>query len=72
MGLELLAVAFALLTFADKLRGGGLVVWSYSTGAEAGARKGSAKRFGHSCIVHTIRTKAVQLHAELRVERVPY
>ena len=71
MGLELLAIALALDTFADKIRGRRVRVWSDNTGSESAVRRGKAKAFDHGCIAHCIWLAAAELGIELRVDRVP-
>ena len=71
MGLELLAIALALGSFADTLRGKQVRVWSDNTGSESAARKGKARSFDHACIAHCIWLVAAELGIELRVDRVP-
>ena len=46
-------------------------VYSDNTGAEACLRKGAAKAFDHSCIVHCMWKRAVELDVDLAVFRVP-
>ena len=48
-----------------------LHVYSDNTGAEACLRKGAAKAFDHSCIVHCMWKRAVELDVDLAVFRVP-
>ena len=43
MGLEILAIAVGLATFADELRGRKVVVWSDNTGTESASRAGTAR-----------------------------
>ena len=71
MGLELLAIALGLSTFADVIYGRRVVVWSDNTGGEAAARAGVASSWDHTCIVHCLWKKAVQLRADLFIDRVP-
>ena len=71
MGLELLAIALALDSFADMLRGKRVRMWSDNTGSEAAAREGKSKSFDHGCIAHCIWLAAAQLGIEFRVDRVP-
>lgn len=71
MGLELLAIALGLSTFAKQLRGRRVVVWSDNSGAEKALGKGTARAWDHACIVHCLWTAALRLGIELRIERVP-
>ncbi|CAK0879802.1 unnamed protein product [Prorocentrum cordatum] len=70
-GLELLSIALGMCTFAGELQGCDLHVYSDNTGAEACLRKGAAKAFDHSCIVHSMWKRAVELDVDLAVFRVP-
>ena len=58
-------------SFAHEIRGRNLVVWSDNTAAEATTRKGAAKSFDHTCLVHGIWLRAAELRTQLHVERVP-
>ena len=71
MGLELLAIALGLCTFSEQLRGRRVLVWSDNTGSEASVKKGVAKSWDHSCIVHSVWLKAARIQADLFVQRVP-
>ena len=71
MGLELLAIALGLSTFADLITNRRVFVWSDNTGSEASTRKGTAKSWDHSCVVHCLWKRAALLSADLQVERVP-
>ena len=71
MSLELLAIAFGLSTFSDSLVGRRIFLWSDNTGSEYAVRRGSARCFDHCCLVHSILMKALDLKAELVVDRVP-
>ena len=71
MSLELLSIALGLSSFAHLLRGRKVRVWSDNAGAEATTRKGSARQFDHTCLVHCLWLRAAQLHIHLRVDRVP-
>ncbi len=52
MGLELLAVSFALSTFVQHLRGRKVIVHCDNTGSEHAMRKGSAVSWDHAQLVH--------------------
>ena len=54
MGLEILAIAVGLATFANELRGRRVVVWSDNTGAESASRKGTARSWDHAVMIHDI------------------
>ena len=70
-GLEMLAIALGLSSFAEELRGRNVVIFSDNKGAEAAARKGTAKSWDHCQIIHEIWTMAFQIGAHLWIERVP-
>ena len=69
-GLEMLAIALGLSTFAAELRGRSVVVFSDNKGAEAATRKGTAKSWDHCEIIHEIWTMAFQIGAHVWIERV--
>ncbi len=54
LSLEILAIMIALSTFGDDLRGRNVVLYSDNKGAECATRKGDAKAFDHSQLVHEI------------------
>lgn len=56
---------------SGELQGCDLHVYSDNTGAEACLRKGAAKAFDHSCIVHCMWKRAVELDVDLAVFHVP-
>ncbi|CAK0889687.1 unnamed protein product, partial [Prorocentrum cordatum] len=79
-GLELLSIALGMCTFAGiafacdcprRRAGCDLHIYSDNTGAESCLRKGAAKSFDHSCIVHSMWRRAVELDVDLAVFRVP-
>ena len=55
-GLEMLAIAVGLSTYADELKGRKVIVHSDNVGAEAATTKGTAKEWDHCQIVHEIWT----------------
>ena len=93
MSLELLSIALGLSSFAERLAGRNVEIFSDNTGllllslvaglhvvvfpcvccsgAESATRKGSSKEWDHSCIVHCIWSKALQLGTGLWISRVP-
>ncbi len=71
MGLELLAIALGISTFAEQCRGRRVHVWSDNTGSESCLRKGAAKAFDHMCLTHCIWARAAQLQLHMKVDRVP-
>ena len=71
MALELLSISLGLCTFKDKLANRKVVVHSDNTGAEAAARKGSAKHWDHAEIVHAQWLHAAVNHMFLYIKRVP-
>ena len=70
LGLELPSIALGLCTFYWLLRRRNVRVWSDNTGSEGSLRKGAARQFDHSCLVRCMRLKAIELQANLRVDRV--
>ena len=54
MSLELLAIAFGLSVFGERLRGMNLELYSDNTGAERATAKGGSREWDHSCIAHCI------------------
>ena len=56
---------------SGELQGCDLHIYSDNTGAESCLRKGAAKSFDHSCIVHSMWRRAVELDVDLAVFRVP-
>jgi len=71
MGLELLAIALGMSTFAHLLKGRRVMIWSDNTGSERTTQKGRAKAFDHSCIVHCLWKRAAEIGMESWVDRVP-
>ena len=71
MGLEILAIALGICTFAHECARRQIHVYSDNTGSEAAADKGKAASWDHSTLVHSIWLKAAQLHSQLWVSRVP-
>ena len=70
MSLELLALALGLCTFAAQCGTRRVRVFSDNVGAELSLKKGSAKVWDHTVVVHCIWHKAAQLKATLWVDRV--
>ena len=70
MGLEVLAIAVGLATFAEELRGRKVIVWSDNKGAEAACRKGSAKSWDHAVMIHDIWSLALKNDTAIWIERV--
>ena len=70
-GLELCAIALGLCTFADHCDGRCVRIWSDNAGSEHATRRGSAKAWDHTCVVHAIWVKAAMLRCRMWVERVP-
>ena len=56
---------------ADLLRDRQVDLYSDNSGAEAAAKKGTAKEFDHASLVHGIWKRAAELNISLWVERVP-
>ena len=71
LGLELLAIALGLSTFANQLQERRIHVWSDNTGSEHGTSKGRARSWDHCCIIHSLWTHALLLRLEMFVYRVP-
>ena len=47
------------------------MVWSDNRGAEQATRKGRSRAFDHTCLVHALWIKAIQLNLAMEVWRVP-
>ena len=71
MGLELLSIALGLSSFGPMLTGRKVLVFSDNVGSEYNAKKGKAKSWDHSCIVHSIWRRAALSKMMLWIERVP-
>jgi hypothetical protein len=69
-GLEILAIALGLCTFADLIRNRHIQIYSDNKGSERAAREGISRQFDHSCLAHSIWTKMIELHASAFVQRV--
>ena len=52
--LEILSIAFGISTFHERITGRNVVIHSDNTVAENSVRKGSARAFDHTCLVHSI------------------
>ena len=70
-GLELLAVALGLCTWPDRLRKRNVVIFSDSTIAEFGLKKGCAKELDHCAVIHAFWVSILELDASVWVDRVP-
>ena len=71
MGLELLAVAMALHTFAGMLKGTTVRVWTDNASAWGALAKGAAGQSDHNCLVHGVWLLAWRIDFGLWVEWVP-
>ena len=71
MGLESVAIALGLCTFAPELHKRKVVVYSDNKGAEAAARKGSASSWDHCQVIHEIWSHALLNSTYVWIERVP-
>jgi hypothetical protein len=71
MALELLALALGLSTFGAQCRERRVRLFSDNVGAERCTKKGSAREWDHTALIHSIWLKAARLQAQLWVERVP-
>ena len=60
-----------LSTFADFIEDRSLCVFSDTVRSEHCAKRGSAKHWDHTCIVHSIWRRAAALKTALWIERVP-
>ena len=54
MSLELLSIAFGMSCFEELIAGRNVHIHSDNTGAECATRKGGAREFDHTCVVHSI------------------
>eukprot|EP00973_Karenia_brevis_P009904 1338770-Karenia_brevis.AAC.1 len=70
MGLELLAISMALSTFAPWLVHKRIVLHSDNSGAEVSFRRGTARKYDHTQLVHQQWLKVTQLGAAVYVKRV--
>ena len=70
-GLEILAVALGLSTWADRLRGRDVVIYSDNTVAEFCLKKGSAKALDHCALIHAFWVSVLDLDLRVWIERVP-
>ena len=68
---ELLSIALALSMFGDLPAERSVRIFSDNRGSEHATRRGSAKEFDHTCIVHSIWKRAAKLKAQLWIGRVP-
>ena len=71
MGLELLAIALGMSTFAGLLSGRRVCIWSDNVGSERGVTKGAAASWDNSQFIHCIWTHAARINSYLHVMRVP-
>ena len=71
MGLEIASIALGISTFATMIEGRNVKVWGDNTSAEAATRRGSARSFDHTCLVHAIWKRTAQLRLAIYVDRVP-
>ena len=70
MGLELLAILVGLQTFASRLSGLTVRIWTDNTGGENALRAAAAKCEDHNLIVHAIWLMAAKAGIGLWIERV--
>ena len=68
MGLEILASALGLSTFAKLVKGRNVRLWSDNVGGENATRRASAKSFDHNCLVHCIWMFAAEHGLGLQVD----
>ena len=71
MSLELLSIALGVCSFAQRLAGRNVVIWSDNTGAEKATEKGTTKNFDQGCVVHSLWRRFLELHMGVWVMRVP-
>ena len=71
MSLELLSIAFGLSVFEDLLKNQNVHVHSDNTGAQHTTSKGIARSFDHTCLIHSMWTRAIELNMHMYVGRVP-
>ena len=70
-GLEILAIAVGLSTFADALRGRKVRIFSDNVVAEGALRRGAARAFDHNGLIHAAWTLALAERIHIWVDRVP-
>ena len=71
MGQELLAIAVGMSTFANRLAGRSVRVWTDNAGGEGALKCGAAHSSDHNMLVHGIWLLAWRLGCGLWIERVP-
>ena len=71
MSLELLSIALGVCSFAQRLAGRNVVIWSDNTGAEIATEKGTTKNFDQGCVVHCLWRRFLELHMNVWIMRVP-
>jgi hypothetical protein len=71
MGLELLAIAVGLCTFADALRGRSVGLFCDNVGGEHALAAGAARAPDHNRLIHSMWMLAMKLGLGLMVQRVP-
>ena len=71
MAWELLSIALGVRTFAPLLRNRRLIVWSDNVGAECAVRKGGAKAWDHSAIIHAMWLDFARVGCAPWFKRVP-
>ena len=71
MGLELLAISLGLSSFEHLLRKRRVVIHSDNTGSEAATKKGTARSWDHTQLVHAQWLHAAMLGIDMHVVRVP-
>jgi hypothetical protein len=70
-GLEILAIALGLCTFSHLISHRHVQIYSDNKVSERAAREGTAKRFDHSCLAHSLWSKLIEINASTFVQRVP-
>lgn len=70
-GLEILAIALGVSSFAERIRGRRVRVFSDNTVAEGVTRRGSARCFDHNSLAHAFWTTAMEEGWQVWIDRVP-
>ena len=71
LSLELLSIALGVCSFAQRLEGRNVVIWSDNRGAEVATEKGATKNFDQGCVVHALWRRFLELRMGVWVMRVP-
>jgi len=71
MSLEILSIAFGISVMEELCSDCNVVVYSDNVGAQNTTAKGAAKAFDHTCLIHGIWSRALQMRTGLHICRVP-